>query len=535
MKWVTRERPKTDRIACPWLIKNFIDPDAEFLYVPPTRCSGRRARGCALLRRSGAKYTHRDGLCSFEVLVEEYEIDDPAVRDSHASSTVPTSATTVMPHPSHADCSLSPRASISSTSATTASSSCRCRSTTLSTPGARTRSTRAEQPREPHADRLHPASSRGASLASTTPTSGSATPARGCSSRTQALTASMSSTARRETFLHSIDDLPGVAGVLVDQEHDLLFTSDRGCARVSIFRCSDEATARAGRRRTHPNGLAYDRNAASPASASTSASRWARAALPPSIDVDSMSVIAEIALPGRPRWAAYDLACDLVYVNIHDPARDPADRSRRSCDRRLDRRSGRRAARPLDRRRSPLLRGGWRRTRRHPPRHRPRRGHPAAPRRSRRRLARPSRERLYIAVGDPGTVTVVDTAALELVETVSTEPGAHTLAWDPTQTTLYVFCPGSGGAALFTEARTPGVDARRRRPSHLPRPGAASVRLRTRQRPHRRDSRRSRPLGRRGRARDRRARGGSALVSILLARFGDRIGRRTVLRRPSSR
>src|SRR5881275_2935918 len=34
MKWVTRERPKTDRIACPWLIKNFIDPDAEFLYVP---------------------------------------------------------------------------------------------------------------------------------------------------------------------------------------------------------------------------------------------------------------------------------------------------------------------------------------------------------------------------------------------------------------------------------------------------------------------------------------------------------------------
>ena len=34
MKWVTRERPKTDRIACPWLIKNFIDPEAEFLYVP---------------------------------------------------------------------------------------------------------------------------------------------------------------------------------------------------------------------------------------------------------------------------------------------------------------------------------------------------------------------------------------------------------------------------------------------------------------------------------------------------------------------
>ena len=80
MKWVTRERPKTDRIACPWLIKNFIDPDAEFLYVPADQVLEVAEReGANSYDAPGAKYTHRDGLCSFEVLVEEYEIDDPAV------------------------------------------------------------------------------------------------------------------------------------------------------------------------------------------------------------------------------------------------------------------------------------------------------------------------------------------------------------------------------------------------------------------------------------------------------------------------
>ena len=81
MKWVTRERPKTDRIACPWLIKNFIDPEAEFLYVPADQVLAVAEReGAHSYDAPDAEYTHRDGLCSFEVLVEEYEIDDPAVK-----------------------------------------------------------------------------------------------------------------------------------------------------------------------------------------------------------------------------------------------------------------------------------------------------------------------------------------------------------------------------------------------------------------------------------------------------------------------
>ena len=80
MKWVTRERPKTDRIACPWLILNFIDPDAEFLYVPADEVLAVAEREDAIsFDAQGARYTHRDGLCSFEVLVEEYAIADPAI------------------------------------------------------------------------------------------------------------------------------------------------------------------------------------------------------------------------------------------------------------------------------------------------------------------------------------------------------------------------------------------------------------------------------------------------------------------------
>jgi hypothetical protein len=80
MKWVTREHPKTDRIACPWLIKNFIDPDAEFLYAPAEEVLAVADReGAHSYDAKDARYTHRNGLCSFEVLVEEYQISDPAV------------------------------------------------------------------------------------------------------------------------------------------------------------------------------------------------------------------------------------------------------------------------------------------------------------------------------------------------------------------------------------------------------------------------------------------------------------------------
>jgi len=81
MKWVTREHPKTDRIACPWLIRKLIDPSAEILFVPADQVLPVAEREAAIsFDAKGARYTHRDGLCSFEVLVEEYALGgDPAL------------------------------------------------------------------------------------------------------------------------------------------------------------------------------------------------------------------------------------------------------------------------------------------------------------------------------------------------------------------------------------------------------------------------------------------------------------------------
>jgi hypothetical protein len=81
MKWVTREHPKTDRIACPWLIRKYIDPGAEVVYVPKDEVLSYAEReGATSFDAPDARYTHRDGLCSFEVLIEAYNLGgDPAL------------------------------------------------------------------------------------------------------------------------------------------------------------------------------------------------------------------------------------------------------------------------------------------------------------------------------------------------------------------------------------------------------------------------------------------------------------------------
>ena len=83
MKWVTRERPKTDRIACPWLIRRFIDQDAEIVYVPASDVLGVAERdGGRSFDADGADYTHRGTKCSFEVLIDEFDLggDEGLVR-----------------------------------------------------------------------------------------------------------------------------------------------------------------------------------------------------------------------------------------------------------------------------------------------------------------------------------------------------------------------------------------------------------------------------------------------------------------------
>jgi hypothetical protein len=80
MKWVTRKNASVDRIACPWLIKRFIDPDAEFLYVPAADVTSVAERENAFpYDVGGVELGHVDGRCSFESIIRQYELKDPAL------------------------------------------------------------------------------------------------------------------------------------------------------------------------------------------------------------------------------------------------------------------------------------------------------------------------------------------------------------------------------------------------------------------------------------------------------------------------
>ena len=82
MKWVTRERPKIDRIACPWLIQRFIDRDAEFLFVPVAEVLAvAEARGATPYDIPGVEMGHVGELCSFDAFLAKYRPIDAALQD----------------------------------------------------------------------------------------------------------------------------------------------------------------------------------------------------------------------------------------------------------------------------------------------------------------------------------------------------------------------------------------------------------------------------------------------------------------------
>ena len=256
------------------------------------------------------------------------------------------------------------------------------------------------------------------------------------------------------TYLRSIAGHPGVAGVLIDSANDLMFTSDRAAARVSILRASDEALVGQVDVDPRPNGLAfnpharnlYSFNLGEPAGTNCTASV---------VSIDAQRVVATLPLPGRPRWAVFDGDSRSVYVNISDPALivvidgDALAISRSisvpaagphglaivggqggsslwcAADAGqlvvLELRSGAVSANlPL----------------------------PGVP-----DVVMYDRDlgRVYVAVGSPGTVTVFDTHERRELETIATEEGAHTIGWDPATRRLFVFQPKSCGVAIYEE------------------------------------------------------------------------------------
>jgi DNA-binding beta-propeller fold protein YncE len=245
-------------------------------------------------------------------------------------------------------------------------------------------------------------------------------------------------------------ELPGVAGVLIDEEGDLLFSSDRAAARVGVFRCSDEQLLGQVEVGPHPNGLAYDRkrrrlysfNLGEPLGENCTASV---------VDVDSLLVVAELPLPGRPRWAVYDADRDAVYANIQNPAQIVViDCSHAAIVRAFEVASEGPHGLWLSRARLFCAADGGALV--------------VLDRDTGDALTSLSLpgvpdvvmhdaelQRLYVAIGNPGLVCSFDSKRLERLETVETEQGAHTTGWDPVDKSLYVFCPESGGAAFYEE------------------------------------------------------------------------------------
>ena len=81
MKWVTREGAKVDRVACPWLIRRFVDPQAEFLFVPADQVAEVAAReGAIPYDAPGVELGHHGGKCSFEAIIDRYDLRDPALQ-----------------------------------------------------------------------------------------------------------------------------------------------------------------------------------------------------------------------------------------------------------------------------------------------------------------------------------------------------------------------------------------------------------------------------------------------------------------------
>lgn len=99
MKWITREKVKVDRVACPWLIKKFVDPQAEFLFVPADQVEARaKSLGATPFDIEGCELGHHGEDVSFDSVLKKYQLDDPALRllaeivraaDSHPSNPHP--------------------------------------------------------------------------------------------------------------------------------------------------------------------------------------------------------------------------------------------------------------------------------------------------------------------------------------------------------------------------------------------------------------------------------------------------------------
>ncbi|HYM07294.1 MAG TPA: hypothetical protein VEU11_12105 [Terriglobales bacterium] len=252
-----------------------------------------------------------------------------------------------------------------------------------------------------------------------------------------------------DRFLHSIPNLKGVAGALVTPEANLVFTSNRGENTVGIFPFNDEGALVKVPVGASPNGLAHD-----PKRNLLLVAHGGNPATVIIVDAAKRTALSTITVPGRTRWAVFDPQQEMFFVNISDPpvivgikSNQPGEiartykvpaagphglaldsKTRRlfcACDAKklivLSADTGE-VQRTLE------LSGG-----------------PDV------LFLNAARRHLYAAVGDPGVIDVFEVDALELIQTVPTEKGANTIAFDAARNKIYAFQPRTHSAAVFLD------------------------------------------------------------------------------------
>ena len=259
-----------------------------------------------------------------------------------------------------------------------------------------------------------------------------------------------------DRYLRSIPDLTGVAGALVYADKGLIFTSNRGENTVGIFHShADEehglVKVPVGIR---PNGLSFD-----PVRGHLLAANAGDPSIPGSFTLSLVSVtygkmVASIPVPGRTRWTLFDRQADAFYVNITDPAQivvvdgNQVDRIGRvipmpaagphGLD--LDDRTGRLFC-ACDGKVLVTLAAQSGQVQSQLPLSEP----PDVI------FYNPALHHLYVASGDPGVIDVFDTNEMRLLQTVSTEKGAHTIGFDSDRNKIYAFLPQTHRAMIFQE------------------------------------------------------------------------------------